>query len=164
MVSGMLISGWWASPSLPFYVHADNHRLFWANDNTLIVGNDGGVQARFGSSGPNQITSVINKGYSVTQFYSMGFGGDGSVIGGAQDNGTQYKDNSNHGPKNLQKFQVVTDSNAKSSYLNSDAIITTVYNGSISRSSDRGTTSQSVPAPVQELLVKIAGHFTMQLP
>ena len=88
------ISSWWANPSLPFYIHADNHRLFWANDNTLIVGNDGGVQARFGSSGPNQFTSVINKGYGVTQFYSMGFGGDGSLIGGAQDNGTQYKDNS----------------------------------------------------------------------
>ena len=46
-----------------------------------MVGNDGGVQTRFGSSGPNQYTSVINKGYNVTQFYSMGFGGNGSVIG-----------------------------------------------------------------------------------
>ena len=59
-----------------------------------MVGNDGGVQTRFGSSGPNQYTAVINKGYNVTQFYSMGFGGNGSVIGGAQDNGTQLKDNS----------------------------------------------------------------------
>ena len=23
------ISAWWANPSLPFYIHADNHRLFW---------------------------------------------------------------------------------------------------------------------------------------
>ena len=48
------ISAWWANPSLPFYIHADNHRLFWKNNNQLMVGNDGGVQTRFGSSGPNQ--------------------------------------------------------------------------------------------------------------
>ena len=153
------ISGWWASPSLPFYVHADNHRLFWANDNTLIVGNDGGVQARFGSSGPNQFTSVINKGYSVTQFYSMGFGGDGSVIGGAQDNGTQYKDNSKPWSKEFAEVSGGDGFECEISYLSSDAIITTVYNGSISRSSDRGTTSQSVPAPCTGIVGQDCGPF-----
>ena len=141
------ISAWWANPSLPFYIHADNHRLFWKNNNQLMVGNDGGVQTRFGSSGPNQYTSVINKGYNVTQFYSMGFGGNGSVIGGAQDNGTQLKDNSQPWSKEFAEVSGGDGFECEISYLNSDAIITTVYNGSISRSSDKGTTSQSVPAP-----------------
>jgi len=153
------ISSWWASPSMPFYVHADNHRLFWKNDFTLMVGNDGGVQARFGASGPNQLTTVINKGYSVTQFYSMGFGGDGSVIGGAQDNGTQYKNNSSSYSKEFAEVSGGDGFECEISYLNSDAIITTVYNGSISRSSDKGTTSQSVPAPCTGIVGQDCGPF-----
>ena len=153
------ISAWWASPSLPFYVHADNHRLFWKNTNTLMVGNDGGVQTRFGSSGPNQLTAVINKGYNVTQFYSMGFGGNGSVIGGAQDNGTQFKDNSQPWSKEFAEVSGGDGFECEISYLNSDAIITTVYNGSISRSSDKGTTSQSVPAPCTGIVGQDCGPF-----
>jgi len=153
------ISSWWASPSMPFYVHADNHRLFWKNDFTLMVGNDGGVQSRFGASGPNQLTSVINKGYNVTQFYSMGFGGDGSVIGGAQDNGTQYKNNSSSYSKEFAEVSGGDGFECEISYLNSDAIITTVYNGSISRSSDKGTTSQSVPAPCTGIVGQDCGPF-----
>ena len=153
------ISSWWASPSMPFYVHADNHRLFWKNDFTLMVGNDGGVQSRFGASGPNQLTSVINKGYNVTQFYSMGFGGDGSVIGGAQDNGTQYKNNSSSSSKEFAEVSGGDGFECEISYLNSDAIITTVYNGSISRSSDKGTTSQSVPAPCTGIVGQDCGPF-----
>ena len=153
------ISAWWASPSLPFYIHADNHRLFWKNTNTLMVGNDGGVQTRFGSSGPNQLTAVINKGYNVTQFYSMGFGGNGSVIGGAQDNGTQFKDNSQPWSKEFAEVSGGDGFECEISYLNSDAIITTVYNGSISRSSDKGTTSQSVPAPCTGIVGQDCGPF-----
>ena len=153
------ISAWWANPSLPFYIHADNHRLFWKNTNTLMVGNDGGVQTRFGSSGPNQLTAVINKGYNVTQFYSMGFGGNGSVIGGAQDNGTQFKDNSQPWSKEFAEVSGGDGFECEISYLNSDAIITTVYNGSISRSSDKGTTSQSVPAPCTGIVGQDCGPF-----
>ena len=153
------ISAWWASPSLPFYIHADNHRLFWKNTNTLMVGNDGGVQTRFGSSGPNQLTAVINKGYNVTQFYSMGFGGNGSVIGGAQDNGTQFKDNSQPWSKEFAEVSGGDGFECEISYLNSDAIITTVYNGSISRSSDKGITSQSVPAPCTGIVGQDCGPF-----
>ena len=153
------ISAWWASPSLPFYIHADNHRLFWKNTYTLMVGNDGGVQTRFGSSGPNQLTAVINKGYNVTQFYSMGFGGNGSVIGGAQDNGTQFKDNSQPWSKEFAEVSGGDGFECEISYLNSDAIITTVYNGSISRSSDKGTTSQSVPAPCTGIVGQDCGPF-----
>ena len=103
----------------------------------LLVGNDGGVQQRIG-----QLGTVINKGYNVTQFYSMGFGGNGSVIAGAQDNGTQYKDNSLPWSKEFAEVNGGDGFECEISYLNSSALVTTVYNGAIERSSDGGITSQ----------------------
>ena len=153
------VSAWYVDPSVPIYIHADNHRLLWKNDYTLLVGNDGGVQIRTGGSGTNQFGSVINKGYSVTQFYSMAFGGNGSVIAGAQDNGTQYKDNSQPWSKEFAEVSGGDGFECEISYLNSDAFITTVYNGSISRSSDGGTTSQSVPAPCTGIVGENCGPF-----
>ena len=153
------VSAWYVDPSVPIYIHADNHRLLWKNDNTLIVGNDGGVQVRTGSSGTNQFGSVINKGYNVTQFYSMAFGGNGSVIAGAQDNGTQYKDNSMPWSKEFAEVSGGDGFECEISYLNSNAFVTTVYNGSISRSSDGGTTSQSVPAPCTGIVGENCGPF-----
>jgi hypothetical protein len=153
------ISAWYVDPSVPIYIHADNHRLLWKNDYTLIVGNDGGVQIRTGASGTNQFGSVINKGYNVTQFYSMAFGGNGSVIAGAQDNGTQYKDNSMPWSKEFAEVSGGDGFECEISYLNSNAFVTTVYNGSISRSSDKGTTSQSVPAPCTGIVGENCGPF-----
>jgi photosystem II stability/assembly factor-like uncharacterized protein len=153
------VSAWYVDPSVPIYIHADNHRLLWKNDYTLLVGNDGGVQVRTGGSGTNQFGSVINKGYSVTQFYSMAFGGNGSVIAGAQDNGTQYKDNSQPWSKEFAEVSGGDGFECEISYLNSNAFVTTVYNGSISRSSDGGTTSQSVPAPCTGIVGENCGPF-----
>ena len=141
------ISSWSVNPIVPIYIHADNHRLIWKNNNQLVVGNDGGVQIRTGSSGISQFGAVINKGYNITQFYSMAFGGNGSVIAGAQDNGTQYKDNSNPFSKEFSEVSGGDGFECEISYLNSNALITTVYNGSISRTKDKGVTNQSVPAP-----------------
>ena len=153
------VSAWYVDPSVPIYIHADNHRLLWKNDYTLLVGNDGGVQIRTGGSGTNQFGSVINKGYNVTQFYSMAFGGNGSVIAGAQDNGTQYKDNSLPWSKEFAEVSGGDGFECEISYLNSNAFVTTVYNGSISRSSDGGTTSQSVPAPCTGIVGENCGPF-----
>ena len=141
------ISSWSVNPVVPIYIHADNHRLIWKNNNQLVVGNDGGVQIRTGSSGISQFGAVINKGYNITQFYSMAIGGNGSVIAGAQDNGTQYKDNSNPFSKEFSEVSGGDGFECEISYLNSNALITTVYNGSISRTKDKGVTNQSVPAP-----------------
>ena len=153
------VSAWYVDPSVPIYIHADNHRLLWKNNYTLLVGNDGGVQVRTGNSGTSQFGAVINKGYNVTQFYSMAFGGNGSVIAGAQDNGTQYKDNSLPWSKEFAEVSGGDGFECEISYLNSNAFVTTVYNGSISRSSDKGTTSQSVPAPCTGIVGENCGPF-----
>ena len=147
-------SAWYVDPSVPIYIHADNHRLVYNSQYLLLVGNDGGVQQRLG-----QLGTVINKGYNVTQFYSMGFGGNGSVIAGAQDNGTQYKDNSLPWSKEFAEVSGGDGFECEISYLNSSGLVTTVYNGSIARSSDGGITSQDVPAPCSGIVGQTCGPF-----
>ena len=78
-------------------VHADQHGLAFANgaSNKLLFGNDGGV---YFSNDSGATTSSRNKGFNVTQFYSIGVAPTNAVSGltgdyfvaGAQDNGSQY--------------------------------------------------------------------------
>ena len=148
------ISSGWNSVS-PNYIHADNHRLVYNSDGFLIVGNDGGIQIR----NPQGFGTAVNKGYNVTQFYSMSYGGNGSVMAGAQDNGTQYKDNSIPWSKEFAEVRGGDGFDCEISYLNSNALITTVYNGATSRSSDKGTTSQDVAAPCSGIVGQTCGPF-----
>ncbi len=73
----------------PFYVHADNHLVTFhpTNPAVIYICNDGGIF----KSGDNGLTwKHISRGYNCTQFYTVGIGRDGSVMGGTQDNGTIY--------------------------------------------------------------------------
>ena len=79
-------------------MHVDNH-AFAARPgfpNEAIFGNDGGVYyaSNWGNSGPTTYPTFQkrNKGYNVTQFFSVdinSIANNGSIIAGAQDNGTQ---------------------------------------------------------------------------
>ena len=132
-------SNWAASPTSPNYIHADNHRLTYNSAGEMIVGNDGGVQIRtvFGNY-------PVNKGYNVTQFYSMAFGGLGAVIAGAQDNGTLYKDNSLPWKKEFNEVSGGDGFECEISYLDPSGLIATVYNGAIRRSDNNGTSMGTV--------------------
>ena len=55
----------------------------------------------------------MNRGYGVTQFYTVDYSKDGKVIGGSQDNGTQYINFSN----NVSSGKVHVDSNAMPSKI-----------------------------------------------
>lgn len=127
------------------YVHADNHRLTWNSKGQLLVGNDGGVQI----SMDNTVNSFYdaNRGYNVTQFYGIGYGPDGAVIGGAQDNGTQY--NNHSGFFSWLEFVEVNGGDGfecEISYLNEDAFIASIYNSGIRRFDGVGNGSMiSVP-------------------
>lgn len=75
----------------PFYIHADKHTIVFKDNNTVFVGSDGGV-ARSVNGGNNWTQN--NKGYNVTQFYSVAYtsyyGTSNEVVmGGTQDNGTR---------------------------------------------------------------------------
>lgn len=81
-------------------VHADQHGIAFGNgvggNAKVLFGNDGGVYYSANSGGT---TASRNKGFNVTQFYSLGVAPSGATGGslvndyfaaGAQDNGSQY--------------------------------------------------------------------------
>ncbi|MBL0309102.1 MAG: T9SS type A sorting domain-containing protein [Bacteroidetes bacterium] len=78
----------------PRYIHPDKHAITIADNdpNLMFVGSDGGISRSLDaySSFPFPNFSVKNRGYNVTQFYSVAAALSGEVMGGTQDNGTPY--------------------------------------------------------------------------
>jgi photosystem II stability/assembly factor-like uncharacterized protein len=129
------ISLWFANPSSPTYVHADNHEMKWDNNNRLYVGNDGGIGI---TQDKGQNWYPANRGYNVTQFYGIAFDAGGRVMGGAQDNGTLYNDFS---LSTYQEFREVGGGDGfecEISFFNPNVMFSSVYYNTISRSGDRG--------------------------
>ncbi|MBU2018478.1 MAG: T9SS type A sorting domain-containing protein [Bacteroidetes bacterium] len=128
-------SQWFLQPTNPKYVHADNHEMKWDNTNRLYVGNDGGIgiSGNFGAS-----WYPANRGYNVTQFYGIAFDRDGSVMGGAQDNGTLYN---NHQGNTYKEFVEVNGGDGfecEISFFNPKVMFSTIYYNALSRSADGG--------------------------
>jgi len=121
-----------ASPLSPNYVHSDIHTLSWMGSNRLVVGCDGGIH--FGTyTGLGFNFSIRNNGYNVTQFYAIGVDGNGRIIGGTQDNGTQYITGEGANPKKA--YQVIGGDGfaCDLSTLLPSAGIGSVYNGAFRR-------------------------------
>lgn len=78
----------------PNYIHPDKHEITFSDldSNVMYVGCDGGVykSVNAAASFPYPSFSVKNRGYNVTQMYSVAAGINGDVMGGAQDNGTNF--------------------------------------------------------------------------
>jgi len=70
----------------PFYIHADNHSMFWKDANTVFVIGDGGV---FRSTDGGATWLHMNLGFNVTTFFNVATASNGWFMGGSQDNGTQ---------------------------------------------------------------------------
>ena len=96
-----------ATAALPV-VHADQHAVVFGPGNKLLFGNDGGVYFSndYGATVPSR-----NKGFNVTQFYSIGLSpttnglpGD-NFVAGAQDNGSQMFTNATPGPNTSVEVQ-----------------------------------------------------------
>ncbi len=85
--------------------HPDQHAFVFSPTNTSVAfsGNDGGVQMTtndLGNSGSFPVTwTWLNNGYFTGQFYTIaldhGTSGNNVVIGGLQDNGTWFTNNTN---------------------------------------------------------------------
>lgn len=71
-------------------VHPDIHEFQWSPNGQLYIGTDGGVYRSFGTSATGFSYYASNRGLNITQFYEIDFSKDGNVVGGTQDNGTQY--------------------------------------------------------------------------
>ncbi|MEN8956850.1 MAG: T9SS type A sorting domain-containing protein, partial [Flavobacteriales bacterium] len=81
-----------------------------------------------------------NRGYNVTQFYGISYSHLGDLLGGAQDNGTQYKDVNNPGTSAMEYKETGGGDgfDCALSNLNSNVQFSTVYTGATFRSSDKG--------------------------
>ncbi|WP_205679238.1 T9SS type A sorting domain-containing protein [Brumimicrobium aurantiacum] len=131
------ISVWFASPTSPLYVHADNHELKWDSDDRLYIGNDGGVGVSLDQGGTFY---PANRGYNITQFYAFSHDRNGAVLGGTQDNGSLYNNLNN---ATYQEFKEVTGGDgftAEISFFNPNVFITSLYYNSFQRTGDGGQT------------------------
>ena len=87
-------------PTLTFYLnsHPDIHVLAFnpSNSNEAICGNDGGIQLTPDITAPGSTVAWINlNNYQTLQYYRVAIDpepGANNFAGGAQDNGTQFRD------------------------------------------------------------------------
>ncbi len=80
--------------------HPDQHELvfFPGNPNRMISSNDGGIFYCNDNTVPNALWTSLNNGYITTMFYTCAIDHattDNIVIGGAQDNGSWFTNNTN---------------------------------------------------------------------
>lgn len=122
----------------PYFVHADQHGIAFhpTNPDIIMFGNDGGVFITYDGG----ITfKEKNKGYATTQFYEMCFGPTGEVMGGLQDNGTQYIDFKGNTLRAAREVKGGDGFDSEMSWLNPSAFFATTYEGDLGRSATKGT-------------------------
>ena len=135
------ISYWATWEASDYYVHADHHEILFdeSNPGRIYFGHDGGV-SRSDDNGSSFVT--MNRGYGVTQFYTVDYSKDGKVIGGTQDNGTQYINFSNNlSSMNAKEIAGGDGGFTQISYINPEIIFSESQNGSARRSADGGNTN-----------------------
>ncbi|MBT3208904.1 MAG: T9SS type A sorting domain-containing protein [Bacteroidetes bacterium] len=131
---------WYFETSSLLYVHADQHAIefhpnYNGTDNKIVyISSDGGVHR---SDYAGEYWQTMNKNYNTVQFYAVGISGDGRVIGGTQDNGTQYIDFLGNTDQNSVEVTGGDGGYAEISELDPDISFSTLYFGDLFRSAFR---------------------------
>ncbi|MAC95639.1 MAG: hypothetical protein CMC96_09055 [Flavobacteriales bacterium] len=75
----------------PQYVHADKHAIEFdpTNSDIAYIASDGGIGKSVNMNDELPSFTTNNYKYGVTQFYGMDVNGQGVILAGAQDNGSQ---------------------------------------------------------------------------
>ncbi|MCE2963017.1 MAG: T9SS type A sorting domain-containing protein [Chitinophagales bacterium] len=152
----------WNSPAILGLnlVHADNHEFAFhpTRPDTMVVCTDGGPYISFNSlsSFPNATWKPIFTGLNITQFYDMAVNKYGELVGGTQDNGTQFITLTG-GNSNIALEISGGDGFdcAISAANNYQVAYTTVYTGSLSRTTDLTTTRK----PLASGCIEEGGNF-----
>lgn len=128
------------SPTNPYYVHADMHvvAVHPTDPNIMYIGGDGGVYRTNNASEQFPEFIARNKGLNITQFYGMGTGFNGAIVGGTQDNGTNLNDGTNNTRTSYREVNGGDGGAAEISRINPNAMFATVYSGACRRSSNYG--------------------------
>lgn len=136
-----IIAFWQADiPSNPYYVHADNHEIQFrpGNPDVMYIGNDGGIYQTQNASERFPNFLMRNKGFNVTQFYGISSSITGQVIGGAQDNGTQYITLDQNTTQSAKQVKGGDGGRCEISSINPSAIFASSQGGNLERSSNGG--------------------------
>lgn len=126
----------------PNYIHPDKHCItICENDaNLMYIGCDGGVYKSTTalSKFPFPEFSVKNRGYNVTQMYSVAAARTGEVMGGAQDNGTSYINYQGNTPQAAKMVIGGDGVYAEISHIDPRIFFGGIYFGQIERSGNYG--------------------------
>lgn len=141
-------SGWklatiyFGEPNNQYWIHADLHAIAFndLNKNEMFVGCDGGLfrSDKASDNFPNPPFYVKNRGFNITQAYSVAAGPSGDVMCGNQDNGTTYVPfnyNSTGSAKSIRGGDGVF---TEISNIDENVFIYGVYYGDIVRSNNKG--------------------------
>jgi hypothetical protein len=138
-----LASIYFGDQSVPQWVHADIHAIVFNDKDSdeMFVGCDGGLFKSIDaySDFPNPNYTSKNRGYGVTQNYSVAASLAGSTLGGAQDNGTNYVDYTNGAVTYAQNVYGGDGVYAEISHFNPSYFIGGYVGGNDYRSSTYGT-------------------------
>jgi hypothetical protein len=124
------------------YCHADICTFEFDSNGDLYIGGDGGVFRT--TDGAASFTSM-NRFYNVAQQYSIGISGNDKVLGGSQDNGTNYVTKTQSTVTEGVGVNGGDGMGCDVSSLNAEGnvIFTSVPNNIIFRSNDGGTLSMT---------------------
>ncbi len=139
-------TGGWNFIAHSGHVHADHHRIAFhpTNSDIFYIGTDGGVYKTTNATDKQPTFKAFNKGYSVTQFYGVAAALTGEVMGGAQDNGTQYIDFSGNSIQTSKHVNHSDGGYCDISKINPDVMFSERQEGFVERSSNRGEGWSSV--------------------
>jgi hypothetical protein len=131
-------------------VHADKHEFAFhpTRPDTMVICTDGGPYITYNSlsSFPNATWKPILTGLNITQFYDLAVNKYGELVGGTQDNGTQFITLTNRNNEALEISGGDGFDCAISAANNYQVAYTSVYNGSVSRTTDLTTTRKALAA------------------
>ncbi len=136
------LTGWYLSETSWLYVHADQHAIVFdpkydgVNNKNIYFGCDGGI---FKSADGGVSFSNLNRDYVTTQFYGIGMGIHGDVIGGCQDNGSIYIDRQGNEPTTGQEILGGDGGASDISFLRPEVLFVSMYYGQIYRTETMGS-------------------------
>jgi photosystem II stability/assembly factor-like uncharacterized protein len=153
LVGGITLWGWEQVSSSPsvgqweqiaaqgrqcgYCVHSDIHAFEWDENGWLLIGTDGGIYKT--ADRVNYLP--FNRGFNVSQFYGLAYSREGKVLGGTQDNGMIYLNQTGATWREglFVPLSVAADGfSAEISHIDPDIMFGTGQYGFVERSEDGG--------------------------
>ncbi len=124
----------------PLYVHADKHFVVFDTQtpNRAYIACDGGIFRTNNAANLQPSFIELNKNYNVTQMYSVSASYNGEVMGGAQDNGTNYMGYDHNSFGSSVEVMGGDGAYTEISHIKPDIFFAESQNGFMARSANRG--------------------------